>query len=147
MNSSLFRTYFELFLRRCCFRDEDLREDEIDQIVDASPEFIYKQREEGDGHEEPEGYLPDLPPNASEYRSALLSSRPFKVKSRVDNVRGCRELFHQTRDPSSGSDWDIPNFTGEPMGCDTILSASESFESPVPHTERCSIVVLLVHVP
>ena len=45
-------------------RDDDLREDEIDQVVEGSPEFIYKEREEGDGHEEPEGCLPDLPPNA-----------------------------------------------------------------------------------
>ena len=44
-------------------RDDDLREDEIDQIVDGSPEF-FKEREDGDGHEEPEGILPDLPPNA-----------------------------------------------------------------------------------
>ena len=53
------------FSCHCVFRDEDLREDEIDQVVDAN-KFILKQREEGDGHEQPEGIVPDLPPNAGQ---------------------------------------------------------------------------------
>ena len=54
---------FNFYFKYVITRDDDLREDEIDQIVDGSPEF-FKEREEGDGHEEPEGILPDLPPNA-----------------------------------------------------------------------------------
>ncbi len=34
--------------------------------MDAN-KFILKQREEGDGHEQPEGIVPDLPPNAGQY--------------------------------------------------------------------------------